>query len=61
MIKLDWTTGMLRPESDRIYHVYPNSEGHEVDGEACWCEPQIDLVQGVDGKYGAIYLHNQLQ
>ena len=45
-------------ELDRIVHVYPIAgPEHICDGDKCWCNPEHELVQGLDDKYGLILVH----
>lgn len=45
------------PENDPLlagapYHVYPANEGHEVEGQPCWCNPRIE-------ENGRLIIYNQ--
>ena len=49
---------MEEVELDRIYHVYPNAgPEHNCEGDKCWCNPERELVRGLDDKYGLILIH----
>lgn len=36
------------------WHVYPPGEGHNTDGGACWCKPEVQETEGG----GRVIVHN---
>lgn len=38
------------PETREVIHVYPLvGQEHATDGEPCWCNPEIEVVEDSDG------------